>query len=110
MLFWMSARGFTTLGGLDEVNRILLLAIRESWIDLFDDKAKYKLFARKVWPLLAAKREELAQCYKPENGRASIEAENGVVVGMVAMGSIGRGNSGKVVTDGSFPGLSATAL
>jgi len=66
MLFWMSARGFTTLGGIDEVNRILMLAIRESWIDLFDDKAKYKL---------AAKREELAQCYKPENGRASIEPE-----------------------------------
>jgi transposase len=41
--------------------------------DLFDDKDKYKLFATKVWPLLAAKREELAQCYKPENGRPSIE-------------------------------------
>jgi Transposase DDE domain/Transposase domain (DUF772) len=41
--------------------------------DLFDDKDKYKLFARKVWPLLGAKREELAQCYKPENGRPGIE-------------------------------------
>lgn len=41
--------------------------------DLFDDKDKYKLFARKVWPLLAAKREELAQCYKAENGRPGIE-------------------------------------
>ena len=41
--------------------------------DLFDDKDKYKLFARKVWPLLAAKREELAQCYKPDNGRPGIE-------------------------------------
>jgi transposase len=41
--------------------------------DLFDDKDKYKLFARKVWPLLAAQREELAQCYKPENGRPGIE-------------------------------------
>jgi hypothetical protein len=41
--------------------------------DLFDDKDKYKLFARKVWPLLATKREELAQCYEPENGRPGIE-------------------------------------
>ncbi|MBV8416392.1 MAG: transposase, partial [Verrucomicrobia bacterium] len=37
------------------------------------NKDKYKLFARKVWPLLAAKREELAQCYEPENGRPGIE-------------------------------------
>ena len=41
--------------------------------DLFDDKDKYKLFAGKIWPLLAAKREELAQCYEPENGRPGIE-------------------------------------
>jgi len=41
--------------------------------DLFDDKDKYKLFARKVWPLLAARREQLAQCYQPENGRPGIE-------------------------------------
>ena len=31
--------------------------------DLFDQKDKYKLFARKVWPLLAGCREELAQRY-----------------------------------------------
>jgi transposase len=41
--------------------------------DLFDDRDKYKLFARKVWPLLAARREELAQCYEPTNGRPGIE-------------------------------------
>jgi hypothetical protein len=41
--------------------------------DLFDQKDKYKLFARKVWPLLAGCREELAQCYEPENGRPGIE-------------------------------------
>jgi hypothetical protein len=41
--------------------------------DLFDHKDKYKLFARKVWPLLASRREELAQCYEPENGRPGIE-------------------------------------
>ena len=41
--------------------------------DLFDEKDKYKLFATKVWPLLASRREELAQCYEPENGRPGIE-------------------------------------
>jgi transposase len=45
------------------------------WIaaDLFDQKDKYKLFATKVWPLLAGCREELAQCYELENGRPGIE-------------------------------------
>ena len=41
--------------------------------DLFDEKDKYKLFATKVWPLLAGCREELAQCYEPENERPGIE-------------------------------------
>jgi transposase len=41
--------------------------------DLFDEKDKYKLFATKVWPLLAGCREELAQSYEPENGRPGIE-------------------------------------
>ena len=41
--------------------------------DLFDEKDKYKLFATKVWPLLASCREELAKCYEPENGRPGIE-------------------------------------
>ncbi len=40
---------------------------------LFDEKVKYKLFATKVWPLLAGCREELAQCYEPENGRPGME-------------------------------------
>jgi len=40
--------------------------------DLFDHKDKYKLFATKVWPLLASRREELVQCYEPENGRPGI--------------------------------------
>ena len=35
--------------------------------DLFGEKDTYKLFATKVWPLLAGCREELAQCYEPEN-------------------------------------------
>jgi transposase len=41
--------------------------------DLFGEKDKYKLFAKKVWPLLAGCRDELAQCYEPENGRPGIE-------------------------------------
>jgi transposase len=41
--------------------------------DLFNNKDKYKLFATKVWPLLASRREELAQCYTPDNGRPGIE-------------------------------------
>ena len=41
--------------------------------DLFDKKDKYKLFATKVWPLLAGQRAELAQCYEPGNGRPGIE-------------------------------------
>src|ERR1700745_3123969 len=41
--------------------------------DLFDKKDKDKLFATKVWPLLAGQREELAECYEPGNGRPGIE-------------------------------------
>src|SRR5271166_4380797 len=41
--------------------------------DLFDEKDKYKLFATKIWPLLAGYREELGKCYEPENGRPGIE-------------------------------------
>ena len=41
--------------------------------ELFDEKDRYKLFATKVWPLLASYRGELAECYKPENGRPGIE-------------------------------------
>jgi len=30
--------------------------------ELFSDQDKYKLFATKIWPLLAKSREELAAC------------------------------------------------
>jgi transposase len=45
------------------------------WIaaDLFDEKDKYKLFASKIWPLLARQRGELAECYEAGNGRPGIE-------------------------------------
>ena len=41
--------------------------------ELFDEKDRYKLFATKVWPLLASYRGELAERYEPENGRPGIE-------------------------------------
>jgi transposase len=41
--------------------------------DLFADNDKYKLFAKKVWPVLAQCREQLAECYKADNGRPGVE-------------------------------------
>jgi transposase len=41
--------------------------------DLFKENDKYKLFARKVWPVLARCRQELAECYQTDNGRPGIE-------------------------------------
>jgi hypothetical protein len=41
--------------------------------NLFSDQDRYKLFATKIWPLLARSREELAGCYVLDNGRPSVE-------------------------------------
>jgi hypothetical protein len=41
--------------------------------DLFSDQDKYKLFATRIWPLLAKSREELASCYVVDNGRPGVE-------------------------------------
>ena len=41
--------------------------------DLFADNDKYKLFAKKVWPVLASCREQLLDCYDNENGRPGVE-------------------------------------
>ena len=41
--------------------------------ELFSDQDKYKLFATKIWPLLAKSREELAACYVEDNGRPGVE-------------------------------------
>jgi len=41
--------------------------------DLFADNDKYKLFAKKVWPVLASCREQLLDCYDTENGRPGVE-------------------------------------
>jgi hypothetical protein len=40
---------------------------------LFSDQDRYKLFASKIWPLLAKSREELAACYVLDNGRPGVE-------------------------------------
>jgi hypothetical protein len=41
--------------------------------DLFADNDKYKLFAKKVWPVLAQCREQATQCYEADNGRPGVE-------------------------------------
>lgn len=40
---------------------------------LFEESDRYRLFAEKVWPALARTREQLAQCYCANNGRAGVE-------------------------------------
>src|SRR5689334_528109 len=40
---------------------------------LFSDQDRYQLFAKKVWPVLARCREQLAECYAGDNGRPGIE-------------------------------------
>ena len=40
---------------------------------LFGDQDKYQLFAKKVWPVLARCREQLAECYTSDNGGPGIE-------------------------------------
>jgi transposase len=40
---------------------------------LFGDQDKYQLFAKKVWPVLARCREQLAECYSRDNGRPGVE-------------------------------------
>ena len=41
--------------------------------ELFADNDKYKLFAKKVWPVLAQCREQLKECYQADNGRPGVE-------------------------------------
>lgn len=40
---------------------------------LFADQDRYRLFAKLVYPCLAAQREALSQCYCADNGREAIE-------------------------------------
>lgn len=41
--------------------------------ELFAEGDKYKLFAQKVWPVLAQCREALRECYQTDNGRPGVE-------------------------------------
>jgi hypothetical protein len=41
--------------------------------NLFNDQDRYKLFALRIWPLLAKGRPELEACYVTDNGRPGIE-------------------------------------
>src|ERR1700748_2674903 len=41
--------------------------------DLFGENDKYKLLAKKIWPVLAQCREQLAECYQTDNGRPGVE-------------------------------------
>src|SRR5258708_2784109 len=41
--------------------------------DLFSEGDKYKLFAKKIWPVLAVCREQLMECYEVDNGRPGVE-------------------------------------
>ncbi len=41
--------------------------------ELFSESDKYKLFAKKVWPVLARCREQLEECYQADNGRPGVE-------------------------------------
>jgi transposase len=40
---------------------------------LFGDQDRYQLFAKKIWPVLAHCRKQLAECYTGDNGRPGIE-------------------------------------
>jgi transposase len=40
---------------------------------LFGDQDRYQLFAKKIWPVLARCRGQLAECYTGDNGRPGIE-------------------------------------
>ena len=41
--------------------------------ELFADNDRYKLFAKKIWPVLASCRERLMECYDAESGRPGVE-------------------------------------
>jgi hypothetical protein len=62
----MSLPDFDTQGSLFE-------SLGSLAANLFSDEDKYKLFASKIWPLLAKSREELASCYVVDNGRPGVE-------------------------------------
>ena len=68
--------------------RCTRITVREqSPPNLFADNDKYKLLAKKVWPVLANCREQLLDCYDTENGRPGA----GGVVMDLALSVFGEG-------------------
>ena len=51
--------------------------------DLFDDKDKYKVFARKIWPLLTSCREEIGRMLRARDARykgfAKVDLQNQLI-------------------------------
>ena len=41
--------------------------------ELFREADRYKLFAQKIWPVLARTRPQLEDCYVTSNGRKAVE-------------------------------------
>jgi hypothetical protein len=68
---------------------------------LFDDQNKYLLFAQKVWPVLAGCREQLAECYSPDNGRPAVEPV--VLLSRVNFPVLGTGARPPSRRDGQIP-------
>src|SRR5260221_10285120 len=57
--------------------------------NLFSDQDRYKLFATKIWPLLAKSREELAAFYVLDNRRPG--GEPGILLGVLLFQFLERG-------------------
>jgi hypothetical protein len=75
--------------GIDESTEVWTLrarfeSLRSIAADLFDEEDKCKLFAAKVWPLLARHRGELAECYEP--GERATWHRTGRVTGVLISG------------------------
>src|SRR5260221_358073 len=50
--------------------------------DLFSEGDKYKLFAKKIWPVLAGCREQLMECYEVDNARPTSRGVSKVSFGL----------------------------
>jgi hypothetical protein len=82
--------------------------------ELFSDNDKYKLFAKKVWPVLAQCREQLVECYQADNGRPGVEPV--VLLGVLIPGhkrcdhpffGVGPNRPVRLVKGRLFPGTPA---
>src|SRR5258705_7938294 len=76
--------------------------------ELFSESDKYKLFAKKVWPVLARCREQLEECYQADNGRPGVEPVVLLGVLIFQFFGAGTGSPGGGTSEVS-PGLEAGA-